>query len=258
MQIQVREARKEDAQKMLNLYTNFTREFVGPASRTIKTYRRMLSRKERINWVAINEQEKMVGYVSSRFEKRQREGRIDEIVVHPNHDFEKVAKPLVDASYNTLLKKKPAIIVARSLRNPQYEKIFPALDFLASESTDVFMYAILNTQRFLNELTPIFISRLKKIQKWNGLTQIECEEHSLILSKTKENVEPIVWTNQPIDFKVILNRDTLTKLVFSVADPLESLKSNKLRVETTVSQEIRNRLLRTLFPRRQFLIMDYW
>jgi hypothetical protein len=258
MRILVREARKEDAQQMLNLYTVFAREFVGPASRTIKTYKRMLRRIERINWVAVNERGKMVGYVSSRFDKRQREGRIDEIVVDPNHDFEQVAKPLIDASHNTLLEKKPAIIVARSLRNPQYEKIFPTLGFFASESTDVFMYAILNTQRFLNELAPVFVSRLKKIEKWNGLTQIECEGHSLILSKTKENVEPIVWTNQPVDFKVILTRDTLTKLIFSVADPLESLKSNKLRVETTVSQEVRNNLLRTLFPRRQFLIMDYW
>jgi len=258
MQIQVREARKEDAQQMLDLYTDFAREFAGPASRTIKTYTRMLRRKERVNLIAFDERGKMVGYVSSRFEKRQREGRIDEIVVHPSHDFEQVAKPLVEASYNTLLKKKPAIIVARSLRNPQYEKIFPALGFLASESTDVFMYAILNTQRFLNELAPVFVSRLKKIEKWNGLTQIECEGHSLILSKTKENVEPLVWTNHHVDFKVILTRDTLTKLIFSVAGPLETLMSNNLRVETTVSQEFRNCLLRTLFPRRQFLIMDYW
>jgi len=258
MQIQVREARKEDAQQMLNLYTGFAQEFVGPASRTLKTYKHMLRRKERINWVAINERRKMVGYITSRFDKRQRISRIDEIVVDPNHDFEQVAKPLLDATYNTLLKKKPAIILARSLRNPQYEKIFPALDFLASESTTVFMYAILNIQRFLHELAPIFTERLKKIEKWNGLTQIECEGHSLILNKTKENVEPIVWTNQPVNFKVILTRDTLTKLMFSVADPLESLKTNKLRVETTVNQEVRNRILRTLFPRRQFLIMDYW
>jgi len=34
--------------------------------------------------------------------------------------------------------------------------------------------------------------------------------------------------------------------------------SNELRVETAVNKEVRNQLLRTLFARRQFLIMDYW
>jgi len=258
MKIQVRQARKEDAQGMLNLYTDFTREFVGPASRDLETYKRMLRRKERINWIATNEQGKMVGYVSSRFDKRRREGRIEEIVVDPNHDFEQVAKPLVDKAYNTLVEKIPAIIVTGTLRNPQYEKIFPALGFFASESTSVFMYTILNTQRFLNELAPVFAERLKKMKKWNGLTQIECEGHRIFLSKTNENVELIVWTNRPVNFKIVLSRDTLTKLIFSSEDPLESLKSNILRVETTVSQEVRNQLLRTLLPRKQFLIMDYW
>jgi len=258
MKIQVREARKEDAQHMLSLYNDFTKELVGPASRSLKTYKRMLRRKERINWVANDERGKIVGYTSSRFDKGRREGRIEEIVVDPNHDFEQIAKPLVGAAYNALVEKKPAMIVARSLRNPQYEKIFPALGFLASESTDVFMYTILNTRNFLNELAPIFLSRLKKTEKWNGITQIECEGHSIFIQKTQENVETIAWTNQPVNFRVILTPDTLTKLIFSITNPVEALKTNKLRVETTVSQEERNQLLRTLFPKRQFLIMDYW
>jgi len=258
MEIQVRQAKKEDAQQMLNLYVAFTHEFVGLASRDMKSFQRMLRRRERINWIAINTQGKTVGYVSCRYNERRREGRIEEIVVHPNHDFEEVAKQLLVQAYESLMEKHPAAVIAHSIRNPQYERIFPTLGFLMFETTDVFMYTILDAQRFLNELAPVLVSRLKKIRGWNGLTQIECEGSILILSKTKECVEPIVWTNQPVDFKVILDREALIKLVFSVVDPLESLKSGKLKVEATVSQEKRNQLLRALFPKKQFLIMDHW
>jgi len=258
MQIQVKKARKEDAQQMLTLYSAFAQEFVGPASRDLKTYRRMLRRKDRIFWVAINEQGKMMGYVSSRFDKKRREGSIIEIVVDPNHDFEKVAKPLVNKAYKALVEKKPAMIIGGSLRNPKYEKIFPTLGFQAIESSSVFMYAILSTQKFLNELAPILVSRLKNLKEWSGLTQIECEGHSIFLQKRNGSAEPLVWTNQPIDFKIILTRDFLTKLVFGAADSVESFRTGQLRVETTLRQEKTHRLLRALFPKKQFLIMDYW
>jgi len=258
MEFQVRAARKEDAQQMLNLYFDFAKEFVGSASRTIKTYRRILRRKERINWIAVDKHRKMIGYVSSRFDKRRGEGRIEEIVVDPNHDFEQVAKPLVDKAYKTLVEKNPALIVAGSIRNPKFEKIFPALGFFASETDDVFMYAILNTQRFLNELIPIFVNRLKKMEKWDGIVQIECEGQSIFLQKTNKSVQQIVWTNQPIDFKVKLNRTALTKLIFSVADPIDYFKNGQLEVETTLSQKLTSQLLKAFFPQNQFLIMDHW
>jgi len=258
MQTQVRQARKEDAQQMLNLYTAFAQEFLGPASRNLKTFKRILKRKERINWIALDKQGKMVGYVLSRFESKRREGRIEEIVVEPNHDPEKVAKLLVDTAYKALIEKKPAMIAAGTFGDPQHERIFPALGFQPIETTNVFMYAILNTQKFLNELAPIFAERLKNLQEWNGLTQVECEEHSIFLQKASGKVESLIWTNQPIDFKVTLTREILTKLVLSVADSRESLRTGQLKVKTTLSQEKTTQLLRALFPKRQFLIMDYW
>jgi len=258
MQIQLRKARKEDAQQMLSLYSDFTREFVGPAQRDLRTYRRVMRRKDRTYWIAINEQGKMLGYVLSRFDEKRRQGSIDEIVVDPKNDYEQVAKPLIDKAYNTLIEKKAALIVAGSFGNLQYEKIFPALGFLSFESTDVLMYAILNAQAFLNELAPIFANRLKRMEKWKGLVQIECDNHSVFIQKTKENTEPLVWSNQPVDFKVALNRDILIKLVFSVADPIEANQTEQIKVETTQDQTTTNQLLRTLFPKKQFLIMDYW
>jgi len=258
MQIQTREARKEDAQQMLNLYNDFAREFEGPASRDLKTYRRLLRRKERINWLAINEQRKMVGYISSRFDKRRREGYIGEIVVDPTQDFEKVAKPLVDRAYNTLVEKKSAVIAAGSLRNPRPEKIFETLGFIGLESTSVFMYTILNTQKFLNELAPILASRLKKMKGWTGLAQIECDGHKVLIQKTEENIDPIVWSNQPVDFKVTLSRGVLIKLIFGIVDPIEANQTGQLKVDTVQNPATTNQLLRVLFPKRQFLIMDYW
>jgi len=258
MEIQVREARKEDAQQMLTLYNSFAQQFVGLSSRDIRNYRRLLRRKERINWVAINKQGKMVGYASSRFDKGRREGRVEEIIVDSRHDFEKVAKPLVDKAYNTLIEKKPALIIAGSIRNPQHEKVLPALGFISFESTGVFMYSILNTQRFLNELAPVFANRLKRMERWRGLAQIECEGHSLFLQKTSEEIQQFVWTNQPIDFKVKLNKTVLTKLIFGIANPIGCFKNRELEVEATLGKEITSQLLGILFPQKQFLITDYW
>jgi len=243
---------------MLNLYNEFCNEFVGAALRDLKDFRRKLRRKGNINWVALDK-DRVVGYVHARLQKeRFNRGEFEEVIVDPQHDFVQIARPLVEKVNDTFAEKKVNAIVAGSMRNPIYEKIFPALGFFESESTGVFMYAILDTQKFLNELTSVFTNRLKKLDKWNGLTQIECEGHSIFLQKTNGNAKPLVWTNQLVDFKVTLTRDVLTKIALGVADPIESLKNGQLRVETTLSQEKNNRLLRTLFPKKQFLILDGW
>jgi len=259
MQIQFREARREDIPQMLRVYKEFSKEFLGAASRDLKYFRRMLRKRDNINWVALDSQNRIIGYVHARIEKKRlNRGEFEEIVVDPKHNFEQVAKPLVEKVNDIFVEKRATSIVAGSLRNPVYENIFPGLGFFESESTSVFMYAILDAQRFLNELASVFANRLKKLNEWSGLTQIECDGHSIFLQKTNGNVDQLVWTNQPIDFKVILTRDALTKLVFGVADSLESLKNGQLRVETTLSPEKTRTLLITLFPKKQFLILEGW
>jgi len=243
---------------MLNVYKEFSEEFVGAASRDVNDFRRMLRKKDNINLVALNNQNHIIGYVHARLDKRFNRGEFEEIVVDPKHDFEQVARPLAEKVNKAFVERKAAVIVAGSLRNPAYEKIFPALGFFETESRDIFMYAILDTQRFLNELASVFTNQLKKSEEWSGLTQIECEGHSIFLQKANGNVEPLVWTNQPIDFKVILTRDILTKLVFGVTDSVESLKTGQLKIETTLTREKTNRLLRALFPKKQFLLLDHW
>jgi len=258
METTVRQARREDAEQMLKVYNSFTKQFVGSASRTIKPFRSMLRKKDNINWVALDNQNRIIGYVHARIDKRINRGEFREIVVDPERDFEQVATPLVERVNAAFMEKKVSAIVAGSVRSPAYEKLFPALGFFESESMDVFMYAILNVQKFLNELSQVFVNRLKQLENWNGLAQIECEEHSLFLQKTDEKVQPIVWTNQSVNFKIALNRELLTRLVFGLADPIESQRTGQLKVETTGSSDRTNQLLRALFPKRQFLIMDQW
>jgi len=258
METMVRQARREDADQMLKVYNSFTKQFVGSASRTIKPFRSMLRKKENINWLALDSQNRIIGYVHARIDKRINRGEFREIVVDPENDFEQVAKPLVERVNTAFIEKKVSAIVASSVRNPAYEKLFPALGFFESESLDVFMYAILNVQKFLNELSQVFVNRLKQLENWNGLAQIECEGHSLFLQKTSEKVQPIVWTNQPVNFKITLARELLTKLVFGLADPTESQQTGRLNVKTTESSDRTNQLLKALFPKRQFLIMDHW
>jgi len=258
MDFKVRKASKKDREKMLQLYTSFTENFVGSASRTTKSYARMLRKKDNINYVALDSQNRIVGYVHAVFEKRNNTGEFREIVVDPKHDLEQVASLLAEKINADFAKKKVAAIVAGSLRNPVYEKIFPKLGFMESESMGVFMYAILDAQKLLNELQPVFANRLKGAEGWNGLVQIQCNEHSLFLEKTAESVHTVVWTNRPVDFKIKLSRKVLTKLILGVADPLECRGSGQLEMEAAVGGSRANQLLERLFPRRQFLTMDFW
>jgi len=258
MTFQLREAKREDIPELLNLYNHFTRTFVGSASRTLEDFRRFLRRKDNQNWVAIDNEKCIVGYARAHFEKRFNRGEFAEIIVHPSCDFEQVAKPLVEKIHGMFVKKKVLSITAGSVRNPEFEKIFPALGFFESESMGVFMYAILDTQKFLNEVQPTFANRLKQLKERSALIQIECEGSSIFLQKTNENVEPLVFTNEPVDFKVTLSRDLLTKLIFGITDAVEPFKAEQLQVVTTLNQQKANGVLKTLFPKKQFLIMDYW
>lgn len=258
MEFKMRRASKKDKEKMLQLYISFTRHFMGSALRTPKSFTSMLRKKDNINYVALDSQDRIVGYVHATLEKRNNTGEFRDIVVDPKYDFEQVASLLVEKVNADFAKKKVAAIVAGSLRNPAYEKIFPKLGFMESETRGVFMYAILDAQRLLNELELVFASRLKGAEGWKGLAQIQCDEHSLFLEKTTESVHTVVWTNRPVDFKIKLSGKILVKLIFGVADPLECRKSGQLEMETIIGKAKANQLLEKLFPRDQFLIMDFW
>lgn len=255
---QVREMRSEDVEQVLELYHRFATRYVGLARRRKKDYIRLIRKKEYINHVALDKRGEIVGYISSRFEKRKRDGRIDEIVVDTNHDLQKIAKQLVDKAYTTLIEKKSAIIFAGSIRNPSYENIFPAMGFFGTESQDVFMYTVLDTSKFLKEVAPIFVKRLRETKGWSGLLQIECEGHSLFINKDQKDAQVLIWTNLTVDFKVTLTKGLLTKLLLGNMDPVEASQAGQLAIETTENKTTINHLLRALFPKRNFLIMDYW
>lgn len=258
MLMRIREMKKEDAEQLLSVYCRFAKEYVGLASRDAKTYKRLLRRKENICWVALNQKGDILGYVTARFDKRTREARIREIVIDPNEDFEQIAKPLMNKAYKSLLEKKPALISAGSIRNPYYAKIFPQLGFFDVESTGVFMYATLDIPKFLTEISPIIANRLKQLKQWNGLLQLGCEEHSRFIKKEQEKIEIFIWTNQKPDFRITLNRALLVKLLFGVADSVEFFKKGQLEVETTLNEKEASQIFATIFPKKRFLIMDFW
>lgn len=258
LQLRLREAKREDIPELLSLYNNFTKMFVGPASRNAGNFRRELRRKDSINWVATDHQGRIAGYIHADFDKRFQRGQFSEILVHSDYDFDQVARPLAKKIYNIFVDKKVLSIRAHSMRNPGFDKIFPALGFFESESMGVFMYAILNVQKFLDELQPVLIGRLNDSVEKSILLQIECEGSSIFIQKINGAIQPFVYTNQPVDFRVILTREILMKLVFGIANPLESLKAGQLKIETELSGQKTNQILKTLFPKKQFLIMDHW
>ncbi len=258
LELRLREMRKEDIPELLNLYNDFTKGFVGSASRTKNDFRRRKQGKDNLNWVAISNRGSIVGYVHAHYERRFRRGEFADILVHSDYDFVQVAKPLIEKIQDIFVKKKVLSIGADSMRNPEFDRIFPSLGFFESESMGVFMYAILDVQKFLNELQPVLTARLKNLAEENILIQIECEGNCIFLRKTNDTILPFIFTNLPVDFKVVLDRETLTKLVFGIADAVESLKVGQLKTESKFSPQKTNQILKTLFPKRQFLIMDFW
>lgn len=255
---QVRRATMDDREQMLQLYSSYTRHFLGSASRTLKPYTRMLRRKDNINYVALGNQDRLVGYVWASFEEKDRVGEFREMIVDPKHDFEQVANCLIEKVNAIFVEKKAAAVRAGSLRNPAYEKLFPKLGFFESESIGVFMYAVLDVAKFLNELKPVFENRLSRARSWTGLAAIECDSLSLFINKTSKGARHVIWTNKPADFKVKLSRPVLTRLMFGVADPMKCFERGELTVESANNKEQTDTLLGHLFPRNQFLILDFW
>lgn len=257
-EITVRPACKGDALGMLRVYDSFTRQFIGSAARMVKFFQRMLSGKEKVNWVALDNRGRIIGYVSARLERQMNRGEFREVAVDLEHDFVEVAKPLVEKIQGVFMEKKVSALQTTSIRNPLFEKLFPEFGFFKSDTLGVFMYAVLDPQKLLDEISPVFIARLKKLENWNGFVQIECAGYSIFLHKTDEETRQETWTNQRIDIKAELNETFLTPLIFGIADPIQAVESGELKIETRLNKETSTRVLRRLFPRKQFLIMDYW
>lgn len=258
MELKARPATNRDKEQMLRLYARFTEQFVGSASRTSKSFTRMLRKKDNINYVAVDSQKEIVGYIHASVDKRNHSAEIRETVVDPRFDFVQVASLLVDKVNKVFADRKVSLIVAGSLRNPAYEKIFPKLGFFESESTGVFMYAALDVRKLMNELWPVFASRLKRAKNFVGLVQLECDGQSVFFKKASATVEPVVWTNLPVDFKVKFSTATLTKIIFGVTDVLECRDTGLVQMESKLGGKEADMLLSTLFPQKQFLIMDHW
>ena len=87
---------------------------------------------------------------------------------------------------------------------------------------------------------------------------MECDGHSVFFKKTDETVETVVWTNQLVDLKVKLSATILAKLIFGVVSPLECFRTGQLSMETTIRTDQAEQVLESLFPQKQFLIMDHW
>ena len=258
MQFQIRLMQQDDAEQLEKIYQRFILNYVGPVARSLKVFRRIARKKDNLRWVALDGQGKIVGYILSTYMKRKRLGRINEIIVDPNYDFETVACPLVDKVYNIFLEKGAAAVHAGSIRNPHYPQIFTKLGFFDVETDGVFMYAITDVAKFLDEITLIIACRLKKMQDWNGWLQISCEEGSRFFRKDSEDVQSFMWTNYDVDCKISLESDILACILLGVVNAQEAWAEGIIKVKTTLSKDKVNELLVALFQKKQFLALDYW
>lgn len=258
MQFQIRQMQLDDSEQLQEIYQRFVLDYVGPVARKLKAFRRMARKKDDLRWLALDEQGKIVGYISSTYVKGRKLGRINEIIIDPNYDFEIVARLLIDKVYNVFLEKGAAVIQAASIRNPYYSQIFPKLGFFDVETDGVFMFAITDIAKFLDEIAPIMIRRLKKVQNWNGWLQISCGEDSRFFRKDNEGAQSFVWTNYDVDCKISLKANILADVLLGVVDAQEAWTEGKIKVKTELHKDKVKKLLVILFPKKQFLALDYW
>jgi L-amino acid N-acyltransferase YncA len=255
---QIRQMQLNDAEQLLELYQQFVLNFVGSSARTLKTFQRMTRRKDSLRWVALDEQGKIIGYLNATYLKGRRLGRIHEIIVHPQHDFTTIASLLTEKVHSILLEKGVALIQAASIRNPHYPQIFPKLGFFEVETDGVFMYAVTDPAKFLSEISPIIVRRLQQTRNWNGLLQITCEENSKYFKKISETIQTLYATNHKADCKIILNPNTLANILLGTVDAQKAWADGSIKIETTPNKKETGKLLATIFPKKQFLALDYW
>jgi N-acetylglutamate synthase-like GNAT family acetyltransferase len=258
MQQQIRRLQSKDAEQLLSIYQQFVLNFVGSAARSLKTFQSIARKRDNLRYVALNKQGKIVGYILATYVKGRRTGRISEIVVAPDHDFETVAKPLVDKVYNVLLEKGATTVYADTIRNPYYPELFDKFGFFDVETDGVFMFAVTDVARFLEEIAPIITARLKQSHDWNGLLQMTCEENSRFFRKHQQNVQPLLATNYQADCKISLNASTLANILLGRVDAQKAWTEGVVNVETTISKDKIKKLLTALFPKKQFLALDQW
>jgi len=256
--LEIRQMVQGDAQQLLKLHASFTQEYVGPLERKVEYYRLAARKKDGLRWVAVNQKGQIVGYAVAYYQKRRRFGRIFEIAVDPNLDFGSVARKLVRKIHDALVEKGAATIQAPTMLNPNYEQVFPDMGFFKVEMQEVFMVAINNVPRFLNEIKPIMVNRLKKVQGWNGTLELKCGEHSTFFKKDGDKIQTFDWTNHDIDCRILMDEHTLNVVLLGVIGCEDALTEGKIQVETALSKGKAKELLETLFPKRQFLAFNFW
>jgi predicted N-acetyltransferase YhbS len=258
MALQIRQVQPDDAEELLKLYQRFVLNFVGSSARILKTFQRMTRRKDNLRWVALGEQGKIIGYVNATYAKGRRTGRILEIIVDPEHNFTYVARLLAEKLHSILIEKGAAVIQAASIRNPLYSQIFPKLGFFVVETDGVFMFAITDVAKFLDEISPIIVRRLQRLPNWDGLLQLTCQENNKFYKKHGGTVQTLLSTNHNPDYSISLNANTLIGILLGVTDAQKAWTEKALTIQTLLSKKETNELLAVLFPKQQFLALDYW
>lgn len=257
MTLLIRQMRVSDAKRMHELYEEFCLDFVGCAKRELKQFRRISRKRDNTRWVATDKKGKIVGYIYAVWVKGRRTGRIIEIVTASEYDFKTVADPLVEKVCSIFLEKGAAQIQANTIQNRHYSEIFPHLGFQCIDNDGVFMCTITEISGFLDEITSIFVQRLGRLRSWSGVLRITCENQQRLFRKEGEKVQPISSTNSPVDCSIAMSANTLISLLLGAKD-VRTAVAEKATCFDIVASKNADELLDSLFPRKQFLVLDYW
>jgi hypothetical protein len=120
------------------------------------------------------------------------------------------------------------------------------------------MYTVIDVTKFLDEISPLIVQRLKKMHDWNGQLQITCENVGKLYKKEGENVQALPPANRSVECSITVAADTLTGVLLGAVDAQKAWSDGVMKVQTRLTRTQINELLTTVFPKKQFLALDYW
>ena len=76
--------------------------------------------------------------------------------------------------------------------------------------------------------------------------------------KDEETVQSLLTTNCSANCKILLTKNILIGILLGLVGAPRAWTERMITVETVLSKEETSKLLSVLFPRHQFLALDYW
>lgn len=231
--LKIKELRTKDSEKVVELYNKFARQYISMVYRTIDDFKYLLRKRPLDLRIGCFIEEKLVGYALGEYHAIFKEGKILEVVIDPGYNFEDIASKLISKLISNLSKRHPCVIFSKCIANYPTGSILEKTKFENVGLNKTIMLAIVDEDKFFQEVVQILRMRIKKKKIKEGIV-LKCEKRKVTLKEGRPKAE--------IE---INNIRQLATLMFGIehADIIKTAKPNIVKI---------------LFPSKQFMTIDFW